>query len=251
MKDLPAELHACRPVEMSLRPRSSAQDRLARVARREVGALRDLAGGHGAEAACAWSTPLTLIASKSTLLGGPPRRLRRQLRRGPREPPCRQAALGHGSGHRDALSVSRPPPRSGAVQGGHLVRPRLAANDSWGPDGEVRARELLARLAEVVQPLPDRPVLAAGAAAARRPRGCRRRPGRRRSRRCRSALSDVQGRVTDRSVPTPVSGFSTSSWARSRPSLSAATVTTRPTPRPSPSAVRKVRPLRRRSSEAM
>ena len=59
------------------------------------------------------------------------------------------------------------------------------------------------------------------------------------------------GRVTDMSVPTPVSGFSTRAWASSRPVERALTVTTRPTPTASPSAVRIVRPLRRRSSANM
>jgi hypothetical protein len=59
------------------------------------------------------------------------------------------------------------------------------------------------------------------------------------------------GRVTDMSVPTPVSGSRIFACARSSPVESALTVTTRPTPRPSPSAVRMVRPLRRRSSESM
>ena len=63
------------------------------------------------------------------------------------------------------------------------------------------------------------------------------------------SLLTFSGRVTDMSVPTPVSGSSTLLCARSRPVVSALTVTTRPTPTPRPSAVKSVRPLRRRSSE--
>jgi hypothetical protein len=53
------------------------------------------------------------------------------------------------------------------------------------------------------------------------------------------------------SVPTPVNGSRICACARSRPVERAVTVTTRPTPSPRPSAVRIVRPLRRRSSENM
>jgi hypothetical protein len=59
------------------------------------------------------------------------------------------------------------------------------------------------------------------------------------------------GRVTDMSVPRPVRGFSTLAWASSSPAESALTAITRPTPVPRPSAVRSVRPRRRRSSESM
>ncbi len=59
------------------------------------------------------------------------------------------------------------------------------------------------------------------------------------------------GRVTDMSVPTPVSGLSTFAWAWSRPVVRAVTVTTRPTPTARPSAVSSVLPLRRRSSQTM
>src|SRR6266566_167575 len=63
---------------------------------------------------------------------------------------------------------------------------------------------------------------------------------------------DVEiGRDTDMSVPTPVSGASTLACALSRPVESALTVTTRPTPTARPSAVRSVRPFRRRNSENM
>ena len=58
------------------------------------------------------------------------------------------------------------------------------------------------------------------------------------------------GRVTETSVPRPVSGFSTFACAWSRPRESAETATTSATPTPSPSAVNTVRPLRRRSSAA-
>lgn len=61
--------------------------------------------------------------------------------------------------------------------------------------------------------------------------------------------SIFSGRVTDMSVPTPVSGASTLSCAWSRPAVRALTVTTRPTPTPRPCAVGSVRPLRRRNSE--
>ena len=61
-------------------------------------------------------------------------------------------------------------------------------------------------------------------------------------------LPNLIGRVTERSVPMPVSGASTLACARSRPVESAPTVTTTPIPSARPSAVRTVRPLRRRSS---
>ena len=60
--------------------------------------------------------------------------------------------------------------------------------------------------------------------------------------------STSSGRVTDMSVPTPVSGSSTVRWARSSPADSAATATATPMPTPRPRAVSSVRPLRRRSS---
>ena len=59
------------------------------------------------------------------------------------------------------------------------------------------------------------------------------------------------GRVTDMSVPTPVRGSSTFACASSSPAERALTVITTPTPTARPSAVRIVRPRRRRSSESM
>ena len=59
------------------------------------------------------------------------------------------------------------------------------------------------------------------------------------------------GRVTDMSVPTPVSGSRTFACASFRPCESAFTVTTSATPIARPSAVKIVRPLRRRSSARM
>src|SRR6266542_3166588 len=64
-------------------------------------------------------------------------------------------------------------------------------------------------------------------------------------------LEILSGRVTDRSVPTPVSGASTFACARSSPVERALTVTTTPMPTASPSAVSTVRPLLRRSSLSM
>ena len=61
----------------------------------------------------------------------------------------------------------------------------------------------------------------------------------------------VSGRVTVMSVPTPVRGWSTFCWAWSRPLETALVVMTKATPTASPSAVRIVRPRRRRSSASM
>jgi hypothetical protein len=64
--------------------------------------------------------------------------------------------------------------------------------------------------------------------------------------RCRAAASSpvtANGRVTDMSVPTPVSGASTSACASPSPFDSAITVATMPTPAASPREVSTVRPL--------
>ena len=141
----------------------------------------------------------------------------------------------------DVDCVERQPARRARDAGERCdLRDGIVFEAQLGCGDEVVPGELRPRLAEVPQPEAARSVLL---------------PERRRSssESCGkppppALVSKLIGRVTVMSVPTPVSGLSTSSCARSSPADSAVVVTTSPTPSARPSAVRIVRPLRRRSS---
>ena len=102
----------------------------------------------------------------------------------------------------------RPPAASlTPSSAGHLGRSRRRERELRAR-GEVGVGELLTGLAEVAEALAHRAVLALEPAAL----------GIRQAARPAAAARASSGRVTDRSVPTPVSGSSTSSWALSSPS---------------------------------
>ena len=166
-----------------------------------------LAGGAGVGARCdlagerrglVSSTPVTLSESTSK---APAASAAAAAAAGVPGAPCGplEAALGHRARDRDRVQREAARGVLDAVERGDLGDLRRREAELRGGH-EVGARELLARLRLLVEVEAPRPVLLLELVALRLPRG---RPG------PLPSPSSFSGRVTDMSVPTPVSGSST------------------------------------------